>query len=71
VLAAILKKKKDMKTYEVTYKLNGVVDTYFVSQSETNLSFELTKFSIIHTTKTNLLVKNDDDFEIINIQEYN
>jgi len=60
-----------MKTYEVTYKLNGVVDTYFVSQSETNLSFELTKFSIIHTTKTNLLVKNDDDFEIINIQEYN
>lgn len=60
-----------MITYKVTYRLNGLVDTYFVSQTQTNLSIELTKFSITHTMKSNLAINVNDDFEILHIQVYN
>lgn len=60
-----------MKTYQVTYRLNGKIDTHFVSVGMIDLEFEELQFSIIHRLRSDLLIKLNDNLEIINIQEYN
>jgi hypothetical protein len=59
-----------MKTYQITFRLNGIIDTRYVSVGQTNLVYDELEFSIIHRLKKELSIKISDSLEIIKIQEY-
>ena len=56
------------REYQIKFRLNGKIDTYYVTATEANYTESEIKGSVIQTTKKELNINKEDDFKIINVK---